>query len=109
MTWSDFCVDFKDDELKNAKSDAENLFGDMTASLKINKIMEVEKCSEGDAVRKLLTHHFGAIPADVNIQQFKSRNFWGPLKNSVHFKDQLTQVKIEELLKQFDDVKELTG
>jgi hypothetical protein len=32
---SDLLVDFKDDQLKDAKRDAENLFGDMTAFIKI--------------------------------------------------------------------------
>ena len=104
-------IDFKDDNLNNAKEDAENLFGDMTAFCKINALAKTQQINEDIAKARLLKHHFRHL-ADIDdemiAQTHKGESFMKTLRKN-EFSKELTQKKIEQIIKKFDDVKEITN
>lgn len=78
--WENLYVDFKYELLNNAKEIAENLFGDMTAFVKVNKIKETHNCSEIEAKQKLLEHHFKNSNVSEKIGKFQGKCFMAPLR-----------------------------
>lgn len=72
--------------MKVAKNAAENLFGDMIAYVKINKIKEKCNCDDNEAKRKLLHYHFPDKQLDLTY--FRGRSFMAPLKDTL--KEHLT-------------------